>query len=125
MSTEYGFVNRNRKQQVEILDKELQILRQYCLTELERISRENPALEDDIDNKRFQLDRSEVFRAPDYDDESLSIGVATGKRFIWAGRFRCEEDVLKYLTEHPECYIEDEYRQEIDPNIFVEEICKD
>lgn len=124
MSTEYGFVNRNCKQQVEKLDKELQVLKQHCLAELERISRENPELEDDIDSKRFQLERSEAFREPDYDDESLSIGVATGKRFIWAGRFHGEDDVRKFLAEHPECYIEDEYRQEIDPKVFLEEICK-
>lgn len=126
MSTEYGFINRNRKQQVEKLDKELQALKQHCLSELERIFRENPELEDDIDNKRFQLERSEAFRAPDYDDESLSmsIGVATGKRFIWSGRFRGEDDIRKFLAEHPDCYIEDEYRQEIAVNVFLEEICK-
>lgn len=124
MSTEYGFVDRNRKQQVEKLDKELQKLKRHCLSELELISRENPELEDDIDSKRFQLERSEAFRAPDYDDDDLSIGVATGKRFIWAGKFRGEEDVRKFLAEHPDCYIEDEYQQEIAVNVFLEEICK-
>lgn len=123
MSIEYGFVDRRRKQQVEKLDAKLLELKQYCIEYLRQISQEDPDLEDDIADKIFQLERAEAFRAPSYDSDDMVIGVSTSKHFLWAGSFHSKEDIRKFLAEHPDCYIEDEYRQAIDANEFIDKIC--
>ena len=115
MSTNYHFVNREKKTQVEQLKKLLETEREGLLQRLEKFGEENPLAMGNIEDVIFAL-RPAMTSAnvPSWDDD-MEIGVASSTKFYWAANngFGSLDDVEQFQKEHPECVIENEYGDEL------------
>ena len=101
MSTNYHFVNREKKTQVEQLKKLLETEREGLLQRLEKFGEENPLAMTSANVQSW--------------DDDMEIGVASSTKFYWAANngFGSLDDVEQFQKEHPECVIENEYGDEL------------
>lgn len=115
MSTNYHFVNHEKKVQVEQLKKLLETEREGLFRRLEKFGEENPLAMGNIEDIVFALRPAMTsYNVQSWDDD-MEIGVATSTKFYWAvnNGFNSLGDVEQFLKEHPECVIENEYGDDL------------
>lgn len=115
MSTNYHFVNREKKTQVEQLKKLLETEREGLLQRLEKFGEENPLAMGNIEDVIFALRPAMTSANVQSWDDDMEIGVASSTKVYWAANngFGSLDDVEQFQKEHPECVIENEYGDEL------------
>ena len=84
MSTNYHFVNREKKTQVEQLKKLLETEREGLLQRLEKFGEENPLAMGNIEDVIFALRPAMTSANVQSWDDDMEIGVASSTKFYWA-----------------------------------------
>lgn len=111
MSTNYHFVNREKKTQIEQLKQLLDAEQERLLQRLEQFGKEQPLTVGNIEDIVFTLRQAMSSSNVQGWDDDMDIGSATSTKFYWAtcNGFNNLNDVEQFLQEHPECVIENEY----------------
>lgn len=110
MSTEYRFVNNQRKDEAEKLFKVLGKIKEHYTSELKQAKEALPLMGDAIEDIEFALRRAILTCTPEYVADEDVLGRSSGKEFHWRvdNSFSGPEDVRQFQKDHPDYHIEDE-----------------
>ena len=115
MSTEYRFVNNQRKDEAGKLSKILAGIKEHYVSGLGKAKEALPLMEGAIEDIEFALRGAILNCSPEYVADEDVIGRSSGRDFHWRADngFRGMEDVRQLQKDHPDYHVEDEYGTEI------------
>lgn len=114
MSTKYFFVDTQERDELKKLQEQLNSVLETCRATISDIS-VHPSIQQFKEDVLRKLDSSGVFEVDSPDDEDLIIGNALRDRFSWRtdNGFIGLESVKRFLEQHPELSIADEYGETV------------
>lgn len=111
MSTEYRFVNKEKKEQIDQLRQMLEKERDALVAKIYRFGEKNPLTASSVEDVVFSIRQGmSGAQLQAFDDDEI-IGVATSAKFHWntSNGFQSISDVEQFLTDHPDYSIENDY----------------
>lgn len=125
MSTEYGFVDKRKKESLLHYGRFLNEQKEALTKALEKYKEQNPGVQAEVDDSLLNMMSCNLFKHPEVMRDKHIIAVSTSTCWYWRhdNCFGSLEDVRKFLDTHPDYVIENEYGVVI-PYSELEEIIK-